>query len=120
MVTTGSLKHARSWPNWWRRVQIAARRANLIATLEIASVLAFVVMTGLTWYKFDSTSSTGKLLPTELTAALLIGTLVPAMAILVLLGRRLALKRAAERIGGGTGRLHVRLVFQFSLASAVS
>ncbi len=120
MAILGSLKNARSWPSWWRRVQIEARRANLIAMLEVTSVLAFIAMTGLTWYKFEATATTSKLLPTELTAALLIGTLVPAMAILVLLGRRLALKRAAERIGGGTGRLHVRLVFQFSLASAVS
>ena len=120
MTATSSLMRARRWPNWWRRVQIAARRANLVSILEIASVAAFVLMTGLTWYRFTSTASSGKLLPTELTASLLIGTLVPAMAILVLLGRRLALKRAAERIRGGTGRLHVRLVFQFSLASAVS
>lgn len=120
MAVSGSPRPARSWPNWWRRVQIAARRANLIAILEIGAVLAFIAMTALTWYRFEATASTGKLLPTELTAALLIGTLVPAMAILVLLGRRLALRRAAERIGGGTGRLHVRLVFQFSLASAVS
>lgn len=111
---------ARRWPVWWLRLQIAARRANLIAILEVGSILAFLLMTGLTWYKFEATASTGKLLPTELTASLLIGTLVPAMAILVLLGRRMALKRAAERIRGGTGRLHVRLVFQFSLASAVS
>ncbi|TNE55571.1 MAG: HAMP domain-containing protein, partial [Sphingomonadales bacterium] len=42
-------------------------------------------------------------------------SLVPAMALLVLMGRRLALKRAA----GSTARLHVRLVFLFSLISAV-
>jgi two-component system, NtrC family, nitrogen regulation sensor histidine kinase NtrY len=41
------------------------------------------------------------------------------MGILVLLGRRLALRRAAERDDAGNGRLHVRLVFLFSLISAV-
>jgi len=110
---------AKRWPSWWRRVQIWARRANLIQMLEIGSVLAFVLMTGLTWYKFSSPAAADKLMPTELTASLLIGTLVPAMAILVLLGRRLALKRAAERVAGSTGQLHVRLVFLFSLISAV-
>jgi two-component system nitrogen regulation sensor histidine kinase NtrY len=40
------------------------------------------------------------------------------MAILVLLGRRMALRRASESIGG-TGRMHVRLVFIFSVIAAV-
>ena len=58
------------------------------------------------------------MLPTDLTATLLVGTLVPAMAILVLLGRRIALQRAAEDVGR-SGQLHVRLVFLFSLIAAV-
>ena len=119
MALPASLIQSRRWPNWWRRLQIAVRRANLIPMLEVGSVLAFVLMTGFTWYNFSATANTGKLLPTDLTASLLVGTLVPAMAILVLLGRRLALKRAAERAGGSSGRLHVRLVFLFSLISAV-
>ena len=119
MAEPGSLMRAKRWPSWWRRVQIWARSADLIQMLEIGSVLAFVLMTGLTWYKFSSPAAADKLMPTELTASLLIGTLVPAMAILVLLGRRLALKRAAERVAGSTGQLHVRLVFLFSLISAV-
>ncbi len=119
MSDPGSLMRAKHWPSWWRRLQIAIRRANLIPVLEIGSIVAFVVMTAFTWYKFSSTAGTGKLLPTDLTSSLLVGTLVPAMAILVLLGRRLALRRAAERAGGSSGKLHVRLVFLFSLISAV-
>lgn len=120
MTLSGPLIHGKHWPTWWRRLQVSARRANLIPILEIGSVAAFLLMTAFTWYKFRSTAGTNKLLPTELTAVLLIGTLVPAMAILILLGRRLALKRAAERVQGGSGKLHVRLVFQFSLISAAS
>ncbi|MDP3908055.1 ATP-binding protein [Novosphingobium sp.] len=108
----------RAWPRWWRRVQIAARRANFFAIMEIASVLSFLVMTGLTWYLVAGRASRDQLMPTELTATLLVGTLVPAMAILVLLGRRLALQRAAAN-KGGAGQLHVRLVFFFSLISAI-
>ncbi len=119
MQRTANHKQARRWPNWWRRAQIWARRTNLITALEIGSVLAFVLMTALTWYKFSTPSAADKLMPTELTASLLVGTLVPAMAILMLLGRRLAMKRAAERADGGKGQLHVRLVFLFSLISAV-
>ena len=119
MLRTAKHTQARRWPNWWRRAQIWARRTNLITALEIGSVAAFVLMTALTWYKFSTPTAADKLMPTELTASLLVGTLVPAMAILMLLGRRLAMKRAAERADGGKGQLHVRLVFLFSLISAV-
>ena len=107
----------RRWP-WWRRVQIAARRANFLPVFEVIAVVLFLVMTAITWIALKTHSGSGALLPGDLTAALLIGTLVPAMALLVLLGRRMALRRAAEQIGG-TGRMHVRLVFIFSLIAAV-
>ncbi|HKX78752.1 MAG TPA: ATP-binding protein [Novosphingobium sp.] len=86
--------------------------------LETVAVVAFILMTVTTWMALDSTAEKGGLLPANLTASLLIGTLVPAMAILVLLGRRMALRRAAETVGG-TGRMHVRLVFIFSLIAAI-
>jgi two-component system nitrogen regulation sensor histidine kinase NtrY len=99
-------------------MQVAARRANFFAVMEVLSVLAFLTMTGATWVALNNGGDRRELLPSNLTASLLVGTLVPAMAILVLLGRRMALRRAAENIGG-TGRMHVRLVFIFSLISAV-
>lgn len=109
---------SRGWPRWWRRVQIGARQANFFAIVEVMSVLAFLVMTATTWFAVNAQSERAQLMPTDLTASLLVGTLVPAMAILVLLGRRLALQRAGERSAGG-GQLHVRLVFLFSLISAL-
>ena len=99
-------------------MQVAARRANFFAVMEVLSVVAFIVMTVTTWVALSNVGSKGELLPSNLTATLLIGTLVPAMAILVLLGRRMALRRAAENMGG-TGQMHVRLVFIFSLISAI-
>jgi len=108
----------RRWPRWWRRVQVAARRANFFAVMEAVSVLAFLIMTATTWIALDAPSNKGQLLPSDLTATLLVGTLVPAMAILILLGRRMALRRASEN-SGGTGRMHVRLVFLFSLIAAI-
>lgn len=109
---------SRRWPRWWRRAQVAARRANFYAAIEVLSVVAFLTMTLVTWYAIADQGEKGQLLPSELTATLLVGTLVPAMAILVLLGRRMALRRAAENVGG-TGRLHMQLVFFFSLISAI-
>ena len=99
-------------------MQIAARRANVFAIIEVASVVAFLAATITTWIVLSTQTSKGELLPSSLTATLLIGTLVPAMAILVLLGRRMALRRAAETIGG-TGRMHTQLVFLFSMVAAI-
>ncbi|MDG2003505.1 MAG: ATP-binding protein [Novosphingobium sp.] len=108
----------RRWPRWWRRLQVASRRSNLFAIIEVGSIIAFLLMTGTTWFALNAQTDKNQLVSSNLTAILLVGTLVPAMAILVLLGRRIALRRAAETIGG-TGRMHVRLVFIFSLIAAL-
>jgi two-component system nitrogen regulation sensor histidine kinase NtrY len=94
---------------------VASRKANFFLILEVLAVVAFGGMVWTTWYTFTSAPPDGQLLPSRQVAGLLIATLVPGMALLVLLGRRLALRRAA----GTTARLHVRLVFFFSLVAAV-
>ena len=106
------------WPRWWRRLQVTARRANIFATIEIVAAFAFLTMTVVSWLTLEKQTPNGQLLSTNVTATLLIGMLVPAMTLLVLLGRRLALRRAAETMGG-TGRLHTQLVFLFSLIAAI-
>ncbi|OBX20261.1 PAS domain-containing sensor histidine kinase [Erythrobacter sp. QSSC1-22B] len=105
----------RQTPRWLRRFVVTSRRSNLFAWLEIASALAVVAMVVSGYLAFTNAPPDGQLLPSQQVAGLLIGTLVPAMALLVLLGRRMALRRAA----GSTARLHVRLVFFFSLIAAV-
>ena len=94
-----------------------ARRANVYALIEAAAAFAFVSMTAVTFATIRGQSER-ELMPSDLTASLLVGTLVPAMALLVLLGRRMALRRAAQTLGG-TGRLHTQLVFFFSLLAAI-
>ena len=96
-------------PRWWRRFVVASRRANFFAVLAVIAALAFAFMAWSTWYTFTSAPPNGQLLPSRQVAGLLIGTLVPAMALVVLFGRWLALRRAE----GNTARLHVRLVFLF-------
>lgn len=102
-------------PRWWRRFLIAARRANVFLWLEGAAVVALLAAVGATWSAFSRSSAPDDLLPTMQVSILLMATLVPAMALLVLIGRRLALRRAA----GSTARLHVRLVFFFSMVAAL-
>jgi two-component system, NtrC family, nitrogen regulation sensor histidine kinase NtrY len=102
-------------PRWWRRFVVAARRANLILMLEVVAVIALTMAIWATYLAYSRAPETGDLLPTMQVSVLLMATLVPAMAILVFAGRRLALRRAA----GSTARLHVRLVFFFSVVAAV-
>ncbi len=94
---------------------MASRQANFFLIFEIAALLAFGLMVASTYFTFTSAPPGGELLPSAQVASLLIGTLIPAMAIVVLIGRRLAIRRAA----GSTARLHVKLVFFFSLVAAV-
>jgi len=98
-------------------MQVAARRANFYTLIGVAAVVAFLTALIAFWAVLTRNSS-GDLLPSSLTATLLIGMLVPAMTLLVLLGRWMALRRAAETIGG-TGRMHVQLVFLFSMIAAI-
>lgn len=105
----------RQTPRWWRRFLIAARRANVFLWLEGIAVVALVAAVIATWSAFGRSGQPDVLLPTIQVSVLLMATLVPAMMLLVLIGRRLALRRAA----GSTARLHVRLVFFFSMVAAV-
>ena len=70
----------RRWPRWWRRVQVGARRANIFALVEAISIVFFVVMTAVAWRTLSVQAEKGELLPSELTATLLIGMLVPVLA----------------------------------------
>jgi len=114
VTRTPSLK-AQQLPRWWRRFVIAARRANVFLWLEIAAVVALVAAVSATYLAYSDAGEPDDLLPTMKVSVLLMATLVPAMALLVLIGRRLALRRAA----GSTARLHVRLVFFFSMVAAL-
>ena len=58
------------------------------------------------------------MLSPPLIALLLIANLIPAIALMVLLSRKVAMRRA-EQGGLGSGRLHIRLVALFSVIAAV-
>ncbi|KPQ38471.1 MAG: Signal transduction histidine kinase involved in nitrogen fixation and metabolism regulation [Porphyrobacter sp. HL-46] len=105
----------RQSPRWWRRFIVASRRANIFRWLEIISAVALIAAIGATYLTYSRVAAPDDLLPTMQVSVLLMATLVPAMALLVLIGRRVALRRAA----GSTARLHVRLVFFFSMVAAL-
>ncbi|MCX7283705.1 MAG: ATP-binding protein [Novosphingobium sp.] len=106
-------------PRWYRRMLLGLRRANVFFLLEVAASTILALMLSVSWLTLTGGTTKGQILPSRLTSSLLIGTLVPAMALLVLAGRRLAIRRAARSVLGSSGRLHVRLVWLFSLIAAI-
>jgi two-component system, NtrC family, nitrogen regulation sensor histidine kinase NtrY len=102
-------------PRWWRRVQVIGRRANLFFWLEVLCAAALLGMLTSSYLTLADWADERTLVPSVQASAMLIGTLIPALGLLVLFGRRLAIRRA----GGTTARLHVNLVFFFSLVAAI-
>ena len=71
-------------------------------------------MIGLSVWLLQRGAEPGSLLSPPLIALLLIANLLPAIALMVLYARKVAVRRA-EQGGLGSGRLHVRLVALFSV-----
>jgi two-component system, NtrC family, nitrogen regulation sensor histidine kinase NtrY len=104
---------------WSRRIAIMARRGQWLPRVELAVFLAWLSI-GLTSYLVLTGGRPGeRLLTPPLVALMLVANLIPAIALIVLIGRRIAKARAARSPVGGHGRLHVRLVALFSLIASV-
>ncbi len=84
---------------------------NLFFWLEVFAAVVLVGMLASSWLALRRSGETSDPLPSLQAAALLVGTLIPALALVVLWGRRMAIRRA----GDSSARLHVQLVFFFSL-----
>jgi len=102
-------------PRWWRRFLVASRRANVFRWLEVLFLIALLVAFIANYLAYSGQPVEAGALPSLQVSLLLVSVLIPAMALMVLVGRRLALRRAA----GSTARLHVRLVFFFSIIAAI-
>lgn len=111
-MTSPALRQLRIRSAFW------LRRRRWVPFVEIGTFSLSVAMAVITWATLTGTD-TQRLLTPPVVAALLLGNLIPAIALLVLIGRRIARGRAARSIVGGDGRLHVRLVAIFSLVASV-
>jgi two-component system nitrogen regulation sensor histidine kinase NtrY len=86
-----------------------------------ATIASGIVLAGtlsLSYWLLNREAEPGSMLSPPLIALLLIANLIPAIALMVLLSRRIAMARAAARVIG-TGQLHTRLVAIFSVIAAV-
>ena len=101
--------------NWLQRERASGR---FYARLEVLAGIVLAGTVGLSIWLLRPGSNPGSLLSPPLIALLLIANLIPAIALMVLYTRRVALRRAEEG-GLGSGRLHVRLVALFSVLAAV-
>ncbi|MEO0442039.1 MAG: ATP-binding protein, partial [Pseudomonadota bacterium] len=87
--------------------------------VEWLVLFVFASMLVGTYFLLSAQSDRSELISPPLAASLLVANLVPAIVLLVLLGRRIAKGRAAKSAIGSNGRLHVRLVALFSLVASI-
>jgi len=100
----------------WLARERASGRFYTIATIVAAALLLATV--GFSTWVLSREAAPGSLLSPPMIALLLVATLIPAIALMVLFSRKVAMARAA-RGGLGSGRLHTRLVALFSVIAAV-
>ncbi|WP_097091562.1 sensor histidine kinase [Novosphingobium sp. Chol11] len=103
----------------WKRYFPPFLRRHLAPLVEAITLLLFLGTASLTYILLSGQGQSYTLLTPPIVALLLVGNLVPAIALLVLLGRRVAKRRAAQSAIGSDGQLHVRLVAIFSIVASV-
>ncbi|MDB5693201.1 MAG: hypothetical protein JWO81_2264 [Alphaproteobacteria bacterium] len=94
-------------------------RHQLAPLVEVLTVVTLLGVAAASYFFIDRHGNPEALLGPQSVAALLVANLVPAMALMVLIARRVAMRRAARSPVGGRGRLHVRLVALFSAIASV-
>jgi two-component system nitrogen regulation sensor histidine kinase NtrY len=110
---------AESRPRWRRRLTVAIHRSRFVPLLELFTLIALIAIAGASYFIIRREGSPGSLLSPPTVAVMLVANLVPAMGLMVLIARRVAMRRAARSPAGGRGRLHVRLVALFSVIASV-
>ncbi len=94
-------------------------RFAVTPAVEVAIVIGAIAIAAGTYWFIEQRHDAQGLIAPPVIAGLLALNLVPGILLLMLLGRRVAMRRAAESAVGGGGRLHVRLVAIFSLTASV-
>ena len=101
--------------NWLQRERASGRFYDRLVWVIAAFLLAMIALS--VWV-LGRAAEPGTVLTAPLMALLLVAILLPAIALMALYARKVAVSRA-EKGGLGGGRLHVRLVALFSVLAAV-
>jgi two-component system nitrogen regulation sensor histidine kinase NtrY len=101
--------------SWFARERASGR---IFQWATVASAIALVAILIFSFVILSRDAAPGTMLTPWQIALLLIANLIPSIALMVLLSRRIARNRATSR-GIGTGQLHTRLVALFSFIAAV-
>ena len=101
--------------SWLQRERASGRFYDRVMVLLALFLVGMMALSG---WLLSRSAEPGTLLKPPLIAALLIAMLLPAIALMALYARKVAVRRA-EQGGLGSGRLHVRLVALFTAIAAV-
>jgi two-component system nitrogen regulation sensor histidine kinase NtrY len=117
--TDGNDDESEALTGWRRHLPRRLKRTNLAAIVEGVTLLLLLAIAFMTYFLVSGQGQSYSLLTPPIVALLLVSNLVPAIALLMLLGRRVAKRRAARSAVGSDGQLHVRLVAIFSIIASV-
>ena len=98
-------------PRRWRREQLVQVGEGAVLALAIAVPVAT--------YIYVRNYAQAQLFSPGVAGLLLLVNLLPYLALIALIGRRIAIRRAAKLTLGGRGRLHTRLVAVFTLMASI-
>ncbi len=95
------------------------RRGGWIPLVESVVTIALIAAIVISYVLVSGRTRPESVVTPPVAAAILVAILIPAMALMVLVARRLAMRRAAKSSTGGRGRLQVRFVALFSVIAMV-
>jgi two-component system, NtrC family, nitrogen regulation sensor histidine kinase NtrY len=104
---------------WRRQISVWLRRRRSVVALEALAIILILAFGAATWGWFTLEASASRLVPPVIVVLMLLVNLLPAIALIYFIGRRVALRRAAQSMIGTSGQLHVRLVALFSMVATV-
>lgn len=106
-------------PRSWRNLLVALESERAARLSEWTCLLLLLIGLGIAATFYVGQVGDNRPLSPAMSAILMVLNLIPAIGLIMLLGRRIAVRRAADTQIGSEGRLHVRLVAIFSFISAV-
>ncbi len=97
-----------------RVASVSYRRAKWLAVMEWGCGILILLFGAVTFYWVQQMVAERYVVSPLAAVLVLLANLAPAIILIILIGRRVAQRRAAESLIGANGQLHVRLVAMFS------